>query len=482
MVRHSALYLLGRLIPGAVSLLALALYTRLLTPSQYGHYALVIASVGIVNAVCFQWLSLSLGRFLPAHDNHPQALLYTALTGFLILVAITGVLGGTVAWMWPDKTLRWFIMLAVALGWAQAWFDLNLRIVNARLAPIRYGLLSSVKALLALSVGVGLFYLGLGVVGILLGLMSGLLTASFFVRRHWHGLSKQHYSSRLLKDFIVYGAPLTLVFILTLVLDVSDRFLLGWILNTKAVGTYAAAYDLTQQSLGMLMGVVHLAAFPLALRALEEKGVAEARSQLRQNAFMLLVISVPATAGLVVLADNIAVVMLGTGFREEAGNIIALVALAIFVGGIKSYYFDYSFQLGRKMKGQVWAVMWAALANVGLNLWWIPLYGVLGAAYATLGAFVVGLFVSWYLGRKVFMLPPLPKESYKVALASVGMAASLWATLSWRGPAVLLGQVLLGCIVYAALLLVFDVGQSRLKLTRYVGGLKKRLQRPKVST
>jgi len=468
LVRHSALYLLGRIIPGAVNLLALALYTRLLTADQYGHYALVIAAVGIVNAVFFQWLSLGLGRFLPAHEGQPQALLSTALTGFLIVVAITGVLGGAVAWLWPDKTLRWFIILAVAVGWAQAWFDLNLKIVNVRLAPIRYGLLSSVKALLALSVGVALFYLGLGAFGILLGLMIGLLISTLFVWKHWYGLSVRQHNMRLFKDFIGYGAPLILTFMLTLVLDVSDRFLLGWLINAKVVGAYAAAYDLTQQSLGLLMGVVNLAAFPLVVRALEEKGVAEAQNQLRQNALMLLVISVPATVGLVMLADNIAVVMLGTEFREGAGNIIAVVALAIFVGGIMSYYFNYSFQLASKMGGQAWSMMWAALANVGFNLWWIPIYGVLGAAYATLGGFVVGLSASWYLGRQIFVLPALPKESYKVVLASVGMAASLSLTVDWRGPVVLLGQVLLGCIVYTMLLLIFDVGQSRLTLRGYL--------------
>ncbi len=468
LIQHSALYLLGRILPGAVNLLALALYTRLLTADQYSHYALAIAAVGVLNAVCFQWLSLSLGRFLPAYESQPQALLSTALTGFLILVTITGVLGGGVAWLWPDKALRWFIILAVAVGWAQAWFDLNLKIVNVRLAPIRYGLLSSVKALLALSVGVALFYVGLGAFGVLLGLMIGLLISTLFVWKQWYGLSVPQHNMRLFKELIRYGAPLTLTFMLTLVLDVSDRFLLGWLINTKVVGAYAAAYDLTQQSLGMLMGVVNLAAFPLVVRALEGKGFAEAQNQLRHNALMLLAISVPATVGLIILADNIAVVMLGAEFREGAGNIIAVVALAIFMGGIMSYYFNYSFQLAGKMGGQVWSMMWAALVNVGFNLWWIPIYGVLGAAYATLGGFVVGLSASWYLGRQVFVLPALPKESFKVVLASVGMAAILSLTVDWHGPVVLLGQVLLGSTIYTMLLLIFDVSQFRLTLTRYL--------------
>ena len=474
LIWHCFIYLLGRLIPGAVSLLALALYTRLLTPNEYGHYALVIATMSTITSVCFEWLSSSLGRFLPVHEEQPEILFSTTLVGFLILIAITGALGGLVAWLWSDdETLRWFIVLTVIVAWAQAWFNLILVIINVRLVPIRYGLVISVKALLALSIGVTLFYLGLGVVGILLGLMISLLISTFLVWKHWSSFSLHYYNMRLLKDLIGYGIPLILTFMLTAVLNFSDRFFLGWFFSAKIVGTYAAAYDLTQQSLGMLMNVVHLAAFPLALHALEEKGLAEVRNQLRQNILMLLTISVPAVIGFVMLADNIAVVMLGTEFRTEASDIIVIVALATFVGGIKSFYFDYSFQLARKMRGQAWAVMWAAFANTCFNLWWIPVYGVLGAAYATLGAFIVGLLVSWYIGKKVFMLPLPPKEFYKVILASLGMTASLWVTLSWRGSIMLLSQIILGGIVYVTLLLVFNLSQSRFKLAEYLQRIKK---------
>ncbi|MGH8539444.1 MAG: oligosaccharide flippase family protein [Stenotrophobium sp.] len=468
LIRHSALYLLGRLIPGGVSLLMLALYTRLMTTEQYGHYALVIAGVGIVNAVCFQWLNLSLGRFLPGNKAQSQALLSTALAGFLILVAITGVFGGAAAWLWPDKILRWLIILAVVIGWAQAWSDLNLIIVNAKLEPIRYGAIASSKAVLALGVGVGLFYFGLDVFGILLGLLIGLLVSTLIAGKHWHDFSLHLSSGRWLQLFVNYGAPLTLTYMLTMVLNASDRFLLGWLMDARAVGHYAAAYDLSQQSLGMLMGVVHLAAFPLAVHALEEKGVAGARVQLRQNALILLAISVPATVGLVMLAANISEVILGAAFQENTEKIITLVALTAFVGGVRSYYFDYGFQLAGKIRGQIWVVVLAVIANFGLNLWWIPIWGVVGAAGATLIGSIVGLCASWYLGRKVFALPVFPFEAFKVVLASGGMAVVLFLTLYWRGPVALLEQVSLGCISYAFLLVILDIGKLRFILTRYL--------------
>jgi O-antigen/teichoic acid export membrane protein len=260
----------------------------------------------------------------------------------------------------------------------------------------------------------------------------------------------------LLKELAAYGAPLALTFMLVLIVDLSDRLILGWLIGPEAVGGYAAAYDLAQQSLGMLTGVVHLAAFPLAVRAFETGGVAEARAHLQTSGYTLLAIALPATIGLVMLANNIATVMLGSEFRESAGVIMRWVALAVLVGTLKAYYLDYSFQLGRRMRTQVWTVGIAAITNVTLNLLLIPVHGPLGAAYATLGAFVAGFSVSWYLGRKIFPLP-LPRQLYKPLLASCGMAAVLWPTISWRSGRDLMIQVVIGVFAYALSLLALNL-------------------------
>ena len=451
LIRHSAIYLLGRLVPSIVSLCSLALYTRILTPDQYGHYALVIAGVGVMNGVCFQWLGFSISRFLPLYKNQPAVILSTALTGFLMLVVITGVFGGMLTWLWPDRLLRWSIILTVIVCWSQAWFDLNLRIVNIRLAPIHYGFITSFKALIAISLGAFLFYLGLGIYGILLGLIISLFIATLFAWKHWHVFGVRHYEVRLLYKLIGYGAPLALTFILTLVVDASDRFFLGWFVGTKVVGDYAAAYDLTQQSLGMLMGTVYLAAFPLAIRALEGKGVEGSKKQLSKIAFLLLAVSLPATIGMIVLADNVAVVMLGVEFLDSAASIIPWIAIATFIGGFKLFYLDLSFQLRMNVHMQLWIMVFAATSNLIFNLLLIPVYGFMGAVYATVGAFVVGFASSWWLGRKVFPLP-FPKNVDKLVIATLGMVVTLLPTLAWRGIASLCLQVAMGILVYSLIL------------------------------
>jgi len=466
LLRHSALYLLARGLPGLVNFLAIAVYTRLLAPEEYGRYALVVAGVGFFNVVFFQWLRLSLLRFLPAHLENPRPLLSTVLAGFSVLALLTGMVGLFLSWLWPDPVWRGLILLAVPLLWVQAWFELNLELARSRLQPVRYGLMSGVKAVSALVLGALAVLWGLGAYGPLLGLLAGMLLAVLL----WGWLEWKRtvpYPSRsLLGELLRYGLPLTATFALGFVVSMSDRFLIAWFLGEGPAGMYAAAYDLGQQTLTLLMMVVNLAAYPLAVRALEQRGPEAARQQLRQNATLLLSVAFPAAVGLSLLAPNVTGVLLGEGFREEAARLLPWVALAILLSGVRAYHFDLAFQLGRYTLGQVWVVGAAALLNLVLNLLWIPFFGLLGAAYATFAAYLLALLLSIALGRRVFPLPIPYQDGLKIALASVLMGLLLWPSLKYQGLYALVAQVMVGSLAYVVLVGLFNVGGYRTKLLR----------------
>ena len=91
---HAAVYLLARGLPGIIAFLAIPLFSRLLEPADYGRYALVMASVGVLNALLFQWLRLSLVRYLAAYRDDPGKLKSTLLTTTLGLVLALGAVAG----------------------------------------------------------------------------------------------------------------------------------------------------------------------------------------------------------------------------------------------------------------------------------------------------------------------------------------------------------------------------------------------------
>lgn len=75
-----------------INFLAIAIYTRLLVPEDYGRYVLVIAGVGFFDAVSFWQLRLSILSFMPAYEKDYRPLLPTVLAVLMVITLLTGLL------------------------------------------------------------------------------------------------------------------------------------------------------------------------------------------------------------------------------------------------------------------------------------------------------------------------------------------------------------------------------------------------------
>jgi peptidoglycan biosynthesis protein MviN/MurJ (putative lipid II flippase) len=111
----------------------------------------------------------------------------------------------------------------------------------------------------------------------------------------------------------------------------------------------------------------------------------------------------------------------------------------------------------------------AVALNVALNVWWIPVFGLLGSAYATIVAYALALVLSGFAGRSVFRLPAPNGDALKVALAACGMGIALWQAHDFTGPAALAAQVLGGALVYGLLVILLDVAGLRARLLAGLG-------------
>jgi O-antigen/teichoic acid export membrane protein len=65
MVRQIASYVPATLVPAAVSFLLIYLYTRLLTPAEYGYFSLAFAVVQFAQTTLFFAIPITLTRYYP---------------------------------------------------------------------------------------------------------------------------------------------------------------------------------------------------------------------------------------------------------------------------------------------------------------------------------------------------------------------------------------------------------------------------------
>lgn len=470
---HSLLYALARGLPGLVNLAAIAVYTRVLAPADYGAYSLVLAGVALIDAIGFQWLRLGLLRFLPqaattGNSQGERALLRLINTLYALSAILLLALAFALAPFAAGSVPVGLLLAGAGLLVTQGWFELNLELVRSSLSPRRYGLLAATRAVLSLALGSALAVLW-GAAGLVLGLGLGIVLSLLLLReyRAWPAPALAALDNRsTAKNLLTYGLPLAATLALGLVVGLSDRFLLGWLLGAEATGLYAVGYDLSQFSVTMLLSIINLAAYPLTVRALEEGGAGAARRSLSDTLFLLVGLGLPASAGIALLATPLAGFLIGPEFVTTAAAVIPWIAFAALIAGIKAFFVDVGFQLGRNTVPQAWVMLLAAVLNVALNLLLIPRWGIMGAVWSTVAVYAFALLLSLVLVRRSFPLPGPTRDVAGIVLAAAGMSGLLLWLPEPQGAWPLIAHIAAGAAAYLVLVVAL-VPRARQLLLRF---------------
>lgn len=478
LLKHAFAYALARGLPGLSAFAALAVYTRLLAPDQFGRYAVLIAGVGLANAIIFQWLRLVAARFLQTHAS-PEEFLGGILAQFYLLAACVGGAGVVLSLAWPDPVWQRLLALAVPLLVTQAGLELSLVISSARLEPGGYGLMLGSKAVIGLALGGWLAWVGFGAAGPIWGLIAGQSFALIvFYRRIWGGSRMHCPRSEDLHRYLHYGMPLIPTFALAWVIAASDRILLALLMDDNAVGFYSPGYDLAFQSLTLALTIINTAAYPLAVQALARGGPEAARHQLRHNGELVASSALVGCAALIVMAPSIVPLLIGEVFRSTTLQLLPIVAVAAALAGIKAYHFDAAFHLGEKSSALVYLSGVAAVVNIGLNLVLIPMLGVIGAAWGTLGAYASALFLSAIVAKRVFPMPPIAPLLLKgfAAALLVSVAISFPAAIGVSRSYYLPAALVLGTVAVFFAVILLDISDARSTICKNIRRVQERFK------
>lgn len=463
---HSAYYLTGRLASAAVGMLALFAFTRVLSPADYGRYAVIVAMAGLVSGVGFQWLRQCLVQFAtdPACDRGQLlgsiGVLFLALFAGAVAVAVivaafssggSGVISTS------------FIAVTVALACAQAWFELGLDANRVDLNPVRYGVAGLLRAVFCLAFGLLAEWLTHTLAAVILGVALGYLVANLLTVPRWlEGLARLRKARwEQTRILTAYGLPLALTLGFSFIVGSADRLMLVAMKGTTEAGVYSSAYDLGQYALGSLLSGLGLAVFPLAVRCYAECGVARTGELLGQNLLLLAGLALPATLGLIVLSPTLTRLLLGNFVPGQSALITAIVAVGVAFGAVRSYAYDIVFMLAGKTRQQALILAVAAGANVVLNLVFIPWWGAIGAATAAVISFTLSLCLSIFFGRRLIKIRTYGQDLMKIVTGSVIMAAALLTSAAHHTWLSLAFRIALGAAIYLCAVVIMNPLQLR---------------------
>jgi O-antigen/teichoic acid export membrane protein len=406
--RHWLIYGLGFVANRVVGFLMLPLYTRYLTPEDYGIKAMVVAGVDMVGIFLSFGLRTAMIRF--ASGTQAGTVRREAVSTALAL--FVGILGsGVVIAVWQAETLAALIFGNAAfatflrLGLVTLFFT---NVFDACMAHLqlrgRSGAFSAIS-LATVVVGVSLNLLlvvggGLGVRGLLYG---ELITYFLFCACLLTWTLRQvgtAVSPALARQMLRYGAPLLFTPLVWTLINQSDRIFLTRHVSLGEVGIYSMAI---QFAAVLYLAVIQpFATFwePAQYQIVREPDADRVIDRIFHLVMSILVVVGFAAA---LLVEDVIRLMTASPFWAAA-NLVPVFLLAHVTLAL-CLFIDTGLFV-RNWTGYVAAVAAAtAVINVAANAVLVPLAGTAGAAGARLLTSVAMVALSWAAARRAWRVP-----------------------------------------------------------------------------
>jgi O-antigen/teichoic acid export membrane protein len=466
--RYVTIYLVAHLVPAAIGFVALTTYTRLLSPAEYGVYVVGMSVAGILAAVFFTWIRLSVSRHQATSadvDFRGTAIIAYGLT----VAAIAGAVPAAVMLFRPDIDL-YGLAGSVFMASTLSAFEICQEFRRANLRPLRYAALSVSRSALGFGLGLLAIEMGYGGFGLLAAVGLSFLVGAL-LNIAGDGARIRLYRRDHLAKFARYGLPLSIGGLSFALYSASDRLVVAYVLGQEAAGHFGVAADLSRQFIVILASSVSSATFPIVFRTLTSEGVVATRARLNENAELLLAVIAPVAVWLALAADQVAGTLVGVEFRASVSLLLPILAAARLLGALNQFYLQISFQLSERPILPVIQETFILVLSISLMFPLVAKYGLVGAAFATLITEAVGLLVGILLSRRAFVLPFDLRRLAGVFASATVMAGAIDVAriaVSGTGLAYLSIITAAGAFAYVASVWLLDVAHIRSSMTSFL--------------
>jgi O-antigen/teichoic acid export membrane protein/transcriptional regulator with XRE-family HTH domain len=405
LIKANTAYALGSISNGIALVLLVPILVNTLTSREYGAWAIYEVSIYIL--ITFFSLGLEVGLMREYwHLDTPESrrrLISTILIAALVwggifyaiglfivnIVAAGSILGNS------SSAAMWVPTIA----WTESVLLILLSVFRIRQQAIAYALLSIGRMMLFMSGAIAFVMLDYGVDGALAGRFLGgivALVAALFLLRKQLGL----YLDRvMLRQAVRYGLPLFPYNVASYVLLASDRYMLEYFATLEIVALYAFAYKVATALDVIVIRPFNTdwAARRFQIATRDDAGVQYARVQVL---FPLVAVGF----SLLLLSGTPVIYHLVAPPEYLAGmSVVPLILLAFMLWGMEG-----PVNIGIMLKGHTQympLVGWiAAAVCLVLNFWWIPEYGMVGAAWSTIIAYGVHTLALHVLSQRFYPL------------------------------------------------------------------------------
>ena len=412
---------------------------RSLAPSEIGILAVAAGVLGFV--IMFANLGIPLGvlRYIPFYKSKGQeAKVKGTLLGGIGLNLVSSIIFGVGLFFAADfigmgiynepviVNLIKLFSIAVPLATISSLFIISFQ----GFKTIKYRVLTRnvMENFTKIAVFVVLFFIGFRVMAAALALvlsyLISLLLAFYFLEKKVYPFVRTKLKAKFeLRELLNFSWPLFAATFFALLLTTIDMFMLGYFLNTAAVGIYSMSVTLSRiilvvnESLIILFLPIVTGYFAVGKRE-------EMTLFFKTVTRWIFLFSVPILVFTILYAIPLLEAFYGATFVPGFMALSILITGFFFVGAVGPTQ-DMLKAIGKPRYDLINTII-AAGANIVLNLTLIPLYGITGAAIATASSYILWNVLSLVEVYLVLKIHPYSWAYFKPIIALAITTVPLW--------------------------------------------------------
>ena len=208
---------------------------------------------------------------------------------------------------------------------------------------------------------------------------------------------KLDFDKKIWKEMIIYALPLLIAGFAGIINETIDRILLKFLLpigvSMAQVGIYSACYKISL-FITIFIQAFRFAADPFFFSQSHNKD-AKAIYASVMNYFIITCLGIFLV---IMMYIDIVKHFVGTDYYEGLKVVPILLLANVFLGVF--YNLSIWYKLSGKTIYGAYLAIFGAVITLALNFWWIPLWGYIGAAWATLICYFLMMIASYIVGQK----------------------------------------------------------------------------------
>lgn len=398
--------------------------------SDYADYSLVYTFIAFMNVFYLYGLDAAFLRYFFIGKQKKEDIYFSAIQ----ILSITSIVTSIIIYLFADPIAYlvfnesgydFFVKMGAGILFFDTLCSLPYLILRAEEKSVHFTIIRTGRFFLELALNLFfVVYLKWGVKGILYANLLSTIINFLVLLPFQFPYLRGKFSTTAIKDLLKFGLPMLPNSFAYLIVEISDRYLMPRLIDKDTLGSYSSNYRFGTLML-LLVLAFRTAWQPFFLKIADQKDSKQIYARV-MTYFILFAAFVVLGGSL--LVEYVVQIPIGpdkTLLGKTYWNGLQIIPLILFSYMLYGIYVNLTIGVYIKNKSKYMIIFTglAALVNIGSNFYLMPKFGMMGAAVATVLAYLIMVISIYIANQKIY---PVQYEYLRIVFILIYLIIGLF--------------------------------------------------------